>query len=50
MALTKLFGKSSSEELFGKSDFDFLDKDHAEETYNDEQEIMEKWKATYKSY
>ena len=44
MALTKLFGKSSSEELFGKSDFDFLDKDHAEETYNDEQEIMESGK------
>ncbi len=40
MALAKILGVSSPEELYGKTDFDFHDPVHAKETFEDEQEIM----------
>src|SRR5690606_27062890 len=42
--MSKHFGKPE-EDLIGKSDFDFQDHDHAQEAYNDEQNIIKTRKA-----
>jgi len=39
-ACAEKFGLNNPEEAVGKSDFDFFDDDHADEAYNDEQEII----------
>lgn len=38
--LASLFGAKSTDELIGKSDFDFFAEDHARAAYEDEQRIM----------
>ena len=38
--LASLFGAKSTDELIGKSDFDFFAEDHARAAYEDEQKIM----------
>ncbi|MBN2534044.1 MAG: PAS domain S-box protein [Spirochaetales bacterium] len=40
-ALAKRFGLVSSEEVIGKTDFDFFSIEHAQQAYNDEQHLME---------
>ncbi|MFC2137844.1 PAS domain S-box protein [Bacteroidota bacterium] len=40
-SILKKIGLKSQKELIGKSDFDFLKKEFAEQTFNDEQKIME---------
>ena len=40
-AQTKRFGLSDPVEIIGKTDFDFFKKDHAEEAYADEQQIIQ---------
>ena len=40
MAHAKLFGLSDPREAVGKTDFDFFTPEHAQEAYNDEQEII----------
>src|SRR5690606_5208212 len=40
MALAKMFGQSQPEALYGKTDFDFFEKAHAQEAFDDEQRIM----------
>ncbi|WP_111307300.1 PAS domain-containing hybrid sensor histidine kinase/response regulator [Confluentibacter sediminis] len=40
LALAKMFGLSSPQELYGKTDFDFFEHDHAQEAFDDEQRIM----------
>ena len=39
-SMVKLFGKNKQEEVIGKSDFDFQGKEHAQEAYDDEQQII----------
>lgn len=39
-SLVKIFGLKSSNEAYGKTDFDFFDRKHAEEAYLDEQQII----------
>ncbi|AUP81354.1 PAS domain-containing hybrid sensor histidine kinase/response regulator [Flavivirga eckloniae] len=40
MALAKLFGLCSPEEMYGKTDFDFFGPVHAKEAFEDEQNII----------
>ncbi|AXP82076.1 Signal transduction histidine-protein kinase BarA [Mariniflexile rhizosphaerae] len=42
MALAKMFGLNSPEEMYGKTDFDFFESVHAKEAFEDEQRIMKK--------
>jgi PAS domain S-box-containing protein len=39
-SMAKLFNVKKVEELYGKSDFDFFTKEHAQPAYNDEKKIM----------
>ena len=39
-SMVKLFGVESFDEIYGKSDFDFFDEDHARPAYEDEQKII----------
>ncbi|HKJ77929.1 MAG TPA: response regulator, partial [Prolixibacteraceae bacterium] len=39
-SLPKLFNRQKPEDLYGKSDFDFHEKQHAEKAFNDEQKII----------
>ncbi|MFW6310122.1 MAG: response regulator, partial [Prolixibacteraceae bacterium] len=39
-SMPKLFGKEKPEDLYGKTDFDFHDREHAEQAYQDEQKII----------
>lgn len=39
-SLPKLFGLKNQEEIYGKTDFDFFTSEHAEQAFNDEQEII----------
>ena len=39
-SMPPLFGLEKPEELYGKSDFDFFDKEHAEQAYKDEQQVI----------
>jgi PAS domain S-box-containing protein len=39
-SLIQLFGKESSAEILGKTDFDFYEKEHASEAFNAEQNII----------
>jgi len=39
-SMPPLFGLDKPEDLYGKSDFDFFDKEHAEPAYHDEQQII----------
>jgi len=41
-------GCNSFEEIEGKTDFDFFDEDHAQDAYNDEQEIIRTGKSIVK--
>ncbi len=61
-AMTKIFGVDSTDEIIGKTDFDFHKKEHAEIAYKDEQRIIktgkpminqvqkEIWKGEVQSY
>ncbi|MDD7886358.1 PAS domain-containing protein [Flavivirga sp. 57AJ16] len=40
MAIAEIFGVSSPEELYGKTNFDFHDPVHAKAAFEDEQNIM----------
>lgn len=40
MALAKMFGLNSPEEMYGKTDLDFFEPIHAKEAFEDEQRIM----------
>lgn len=40
MALAKMFGLDSPEEMYGKTDMDYFEPVHAKEAYEDEQRIM----------
>lgn len=40
-ACAEKFGLSNPKEAIGKTDFDFFDKAHAQQAFNDEQEVME---------
>ncbi len=60
--MVKYMGVLSSEDLIGKTDYDYFSKDHAIQAFNDEQEIIrtgkpllgiieqETWKDNYVSY
>lgn len=39
-SMLKLFGAKSQDEIIGKNDFDFFAGEHAQQAYNDEQEII----------
>ncbi len=39
-ALVRLFGINTEKEAIGKTDFDFFDKEHARQAYEDEQQII----------
>lgn len=39
-SIAKIFGKDTPEELYGKSDFDFHDPEHAKQAFDDEQKLM----------
>lgn len=40
-AVVDLFGVSSANDLYGKTDFDFHDKEHAKQAFDDEQRMLE---------
>ena len=44
-SMLKLFGLEKSEDLIGKSDFDFFSEEHARPAYEDEQKIISTGKA-----
>lgn len=44
-SMAKLYNANSSDELVGKSDFDFHTKQKAEKLFKEEQDIMHKQKA-----
>ncbi len=39
-AMTKKFSQSNIDQIIGKTDFDFFSKEHAQQAFNDEQEII----------
>lgn len=39
-AMTKKFSQTNPEQIIGKTDFDFFSKEHAQQAFNDEQEII----------